>query len=98
MIGEEQGLINWPTTHFNDIDKFFEENSEEKSSTDFINRIHSKYKQGKAHRYFALEFVEESFYHKVSEFPQFWMLKTKMTHSQRISQKDYIVLDYCYLK
>ena len=79
-------MINWHAIYFHDIDKYFDA----KSPTDFINRMHSKYKQGKAYRYFACEFVQDVFYHKISEFFQFCM-KTKVIPSQKISQKDYIV-------
>ena len=85
--GEEQGMINWPSNYFDDIDKHFEA----KSPTDFINRLHSEYKQGKAYHYVACELVQEFFYHKVSEFFQFCIMKTKVTPSPKTSQKDYIV-------
>ena len=73
--------------NFHDIVKYFEA----KSTDEFLNKVNSEYKQGKAYRYFTCEFVQEIFYHKISEISEYCVMKTKVTPSQRITQKYCIV-------
>ena len=46
-------VINWPAIYNHDIATYFKA----KSQIDFINRLHSRYKQGKAYWYFAWEYL-----------------------------------------
>ena len=85
-IGEDQGIINWSGIHFHDIAKYFEE----KSPNDFINRLHSGYKQEQAYCYIACESVQDGFHHKVTAFLNFVLClftkdKVEMTSGQIIS-------------
>ena len=57
-------MINRHSIYCHDIAKYFEA----KSLTDFINRLHSEDKQGRAYSYFECEFDQEVFYHNVSKF------------------------------
>ena len=83
-IEEEQGIINWPAIFFHDIVK---SNHLQILLTDCILNIN----RGKIYHYFACDFFQKVFYPKVSEFSQLCIKKTKVTHLQKISQKDYIV-------
>ena len=58
---------------------------------EFIYRLETEYKLGKAYRYFSCDFVREIYYHVVSERSCQCILKCKILPSQQVSIKPYDV-------
>ena len=79
-------MLNWPSLYYHDISKYLSILAPE-----FIYRLETEYKLGKAYRYFSCDFVREIFYHPVSESSFLCLLKCKVVPSQRTSTKPYEV-------
>ena len=61
------------------------------TQSDFIKRMESEYKQGKAYRYYKCDFVREIFFNHISEDSPYCILKCKVVPSQRVNNKPYDV-------
>ena len=58
---------------------------------EFIYRLETEYKLGKAYQYFSCDFVREIYYHLASERSCQCILKCKIVPSQQVSIKPYDV-------
>ena len=87
-IGENEGILTWPSVYIMDISKFFKNVVD---SSDLIHRLKCEYKEGKAYRYFTDEFVKEIFINPISDFSKYCMMKTRCVPSQRVSSRPYDV-------
>ena len=81
---KETGLAKWPSFYYENIEKSLK-------SSDLLLRLESNYKEGKAYRYYKCEFAKEIFYHYVSSESKYFILKTRVTPSQRTSNTVYHV-------
>ena len=75
-----RGLAKWLSVLYTNIDKFL---CQINKSSDFLLRLGSDYKVGKACRHCKCEFVKEIFYHHVSSESKYCILKTRVTPSQK---------------
>ena len=82
--GEIKGIQNWPSVFCTNIANFLS-----LTQPDFIKRLESEYKQGKAYQYFSCEFVREIYINELNKEVLFCMLKCKFIPSQRINSKPY---------
>ena len=85
-IGELKGIKNWPLIFYTDIANLLN-----LTQPDFIKRLESEYKQGKAYRYFSCEFIREIYINELNEETLVCILKYKVIPSQRINSKPYDV-------
>ena len=85
-VGEETGITKWPSVYYIDISRLMGV-----TNRDFIHRMETEYKQGKAYRYFHCDFVREIFYHSVDTLSPFCILKCRVVPSQRVNNKPYDV-------
>ena len=85
-IGEIKGIQNWPSIFYMDIANLLS-----LTQPDFIKRLESEYKQGKAYRYFSCEFVREVYFNELNKEIPVCILKCKVIPSQRINSKPYDV-------
>ena len=85
-IGEKNGICYWPSVIYKDIATLLSF-----TQPDFIKRLESEYKQGKAYRYFSCEFVREIFFNEIKEESPVCLLKCKVVPSQRVNSKPYDV-------
>ena len=84
--GEAIGITSWPSVYYSDIASFMG-----LTQSDFIKRMESEYKQGKAYRYYKCDFVREIFFNHISEDSPYCILKCKVVPSQRVNNKPYDV-------
>ena len=63
-IGEFKGIQNWPSIFYTDIANLLS-----LTQPHFIKRLESKYRQGKAYRYFLCEFAREIYINELSKEP-----------------------------
>ena len=89
-IGEAKGIQNWPSIFYTDIANLLN-----LTPPDFIKRLESEYKQGKAYRYFSFEFVREIYVNELNQEIPVCILKCKVIPSQRIDSKPYDVWGSC---
>ena len=85
-IGEVKGIQNWPSIFHTDIANLLS-----LTQPDFIKRLESECKQGKAYLYFSCEFVREIYINELNKETPVCILKCKVIPSQRISSKPYDV-------
>ena len=85
-IGEQNGVIHWPSVYYHDIAAFLK-----MLGPEFIMRLEREYKLGKAHRYFACSFVREIFHCGISDTSMYCILKCRVIPSQKTSSKPYHV-------
>ena len=85
-IVEVKGIQNWPSIFYTDIANLLS-----LTQPDFIRCLESKYKQGKANRYFLWEFVREIYINELNKEIPASILKCKVIPSQRINSKPYDV-------
>ena len=83
---EFYGMLQWPSVYYFDIANYMGI-----SQPDFVKRLESDYKQGKCYRYYTCEFVQEVFFHPISEKSGYCLIKCKCTPSQRVNSKPYDV-------
>ena len=83
-LSEKDGLFKWPSVYYHDIAKYLKQ-----QGPDFISKLESEYKLGKAYRYFSCQFVREIYFYDIDD--QNCILSCKVTPSQRISNKPYDV-------
>ena len=84
--GEAIDITSWPSVYYSDIASFMG-----LTQSDFIKRMESEYKQGKAYRYYKCDFVREIFFNHISEDSPYCILKCKVVPSQRVNNKPYDV-------
>ena len=85
-IGEARRIQNWPSIFYTDIANLLS-----LTQPDFINRLESGYKQGKAYRYFSCEFVREIYITESNKDTPVCILKCKIIPSQHINSNSYDV-------
>ena len=83
-ISEVEGIVKWPSVYYHDIAKYLNY-----LAPDFISKLESEYKLGKAYRYFSCQFVREIYFYDV-DF-QYCFLKYKVIPSHRVSNQPYDV-------
>ena len=72
-IGEAKRIENWPSIFYTDIANLLS-----LTQSDFIKRLESEYKQGKAYRYFSWEFVKEIYINELNNETSLCILKCKV--------------------
>ena len=85
-IGEVKGIQNCPSIFYTDIANLLS-----LTQPDFIKRLESEYKQGKAYRYFSCEFVREIYIDELNKNTPVCILKCKVIPCQLINSKSHDV-------
>ena len=62
---DEEGLTKCPSVYFTDISDYLKT----KTSSELMSHLINEYKEGKAYRYYTTGWVQEVFYHKISDNP-----------------------------
>ena len=83
-MAEEDSILKWPSLYYHDIAKYLDH-----LTPDFLCKLDSEYKLGKAYRYFSCDYVRKIFYFDLDG--DLCVMKSHVVPSQRVNNKPYEV-------